>query len=81
MGARFNEFNCAAQCKKCNAFEQGRDAEFERFILKKYGENIRNLLKSCERNFVKYTEFEITQLAKVYQEKAIELAKKKGLYL
>lgn len=79
MATRFNEKNCAAQCKPCNAFEQGRDADFERYIIKKYGQQTRNLLRAGIRMNVKHTSFEIDLLTKEYKEKATELAKSKGL--
>ena len=40
MATRFDEYNCAAQCKKCNAFEQGRDTDFAQYISQQYGAGI-----------------------------------------
>src|ERR1035441_10313512 len=54
---RFNEYNCSGQCKGCNAFEQGRPIEHEKFIIKKYGERIRNILKAGERQTCKRSKF------------------------
>jgi uncharacterized Rmd1/YagE family protein len=79
QATRFNEKNCAAQCKKCNGFEQGRDSDFEKFIIDKYGEQTVDLLKSGERQSFKRSKFEKELLAKEYQQKAIELAKEKGI--
>ena len=81
LGARFNEKNCAAQCKGCNAFEQGRSSEHEKFIIEKYGQQTRDLLKSAERNYTKYSKLEIDLLAKEYQAKAKLLAFEKGLII
>lgn len=79
MGTRFDERNCAAQCKKCNYFEQGRSAEHEQYIVKRYGYPIRDLLKSAERNCKKYSVTELELLAEHYQKKANNLANQKEI--
>ena len=79
FGTRFNEKNSAAQCKNCNAFEQGRSAEHEKYIIEKYGQQTRDLLKSGERSFTKYSAIELKLLAKEYKLKAEQLLKEKGL--
>ena len=79
MGTRFDERNCASQCKQCNYFEQGRSAEHEAYIIKRYGYPIRDLLKSAERNCKKYSTFELDLLADHYEEKAKNLANIKGI--
>ena len=52
---RFDEKNCAAQCKGCNIFSQGKQFEFGLAIDQKYGQGTAEklLLKSkmaCKRN-------------------------------
>jgi hypothetical protein len=79
QAARFNEKNCHAQCKNCNAFEQGRDSDFEKFILNKYGEQTINLLKASKNSHFKRSKLELDLLAKEYELKAKELAKQKGI--
>lgn len=79
VGTRYNEKNCAAQCKGCNAFEQGRSIEHEQFIIKTYGIDTRNLLKSGERSYCKYSKLELHYLANEYKSKAMEMAKIKGI--
>jgi hypothetical protein len=76
---RYNEKNCAGQCKHCNCFEQGRDADFKIAIIEKYGQREYDLLESGKRQLFKRSKLELEFLAKEYQKKAIELAKIKGL--
>jgi len=79
IATRFNEKNCHAQCKNCNYFKQGNDANYERFIIETYGIDELNKLKSAEHSTCKIGSFEMKQLEKYYKEKAINLAKQKGL--
>lgn len=79
MATRFDEKNCAAQCKYCNRFEQGKDVDFERYLIKRWGEDAVLLLKSGKRNTKKMSTFELDLLAIEYKQKAVELAKEKGI--
>lgn len=79
MATRFSEVNCATQCKRCNAFEQGRDNEFAQFIAKKYGAVALVNLQMAAKTTRKISKFELGQIAKYYKERAIELAKAKGI--
>ena len=79
MATRFSEMNCAVQCKRCNAFEQGRDADFERFLIEKYGEERVAWLKMQGKSSCKRSKFELTEIAKHYKQRAIELGKDKSL--
>lgn len=79
MATRYKETNCHSQCKKCNYFEQGNDAKYEQFIIDKYGEDELNKLKAARHSTCKIGAFELKQLEKYYKEKAINLAKEKGL--
>lgn len=81
MATRFSEVNCAAQCKRCNAFEQGRDADFERHIINRWGPDKLNLLKASARKVYKRGMFDLDILATYYKQKATELAKEKGIEL
>lgn len=81
MAARFNEKNCAAQCKGCNAFEQGKSAEHEKYIIDTYGKDARDILKACERVHFKRSKLELSILASEYKNKALEMAKLKGIEL
>ena len=81
MATRFNEVNCAAQCKGCNCFEQGQSAKHRDYILQKYGQQKLDLLEASFRNHFHFTEFEIKELSKIYKVKAKEEAKKRGINL
>lgn len=79
MATRFNEKNCHAQCQQCNYFKQGNDANYERFIIETYGEQELLLLQAGRYQTRKLDSFQMKQLEKYYKEKAINLAKEKGL--
>lgn len=81
QNTRFNEMNCQSQCKKCNAFEQGRDADFERALIEKYGQDKVNMILWSARQTVKRTKFDLEYLAVYYKQKAVELARAKGIEL
>lgn len=78
---RYNEKNSAPQCKRCNGFEQGKDSEFEKYIINKYGIQVRDLLKSGERQTCHRSKLEKEMIAEEYKIKAIKLAKSKGLII
>lgn len=79
MSTRFSEINCNAQCKGCNCFEQGANEKYAEFIKHKYGQDKYDLL--FVTGIVKHSAFEITEIAKYYKQKAVELAKEKGIKL
>jgi Bacteriophage Lambda NinG protein len=79
QGARFNEKNCAGQCKYCNYVLQGNDVVFSKVIIERYGQQTHDLLKSAERGSKKRSQLELDLLAKEYHHKAIDLAEEKGL--
>jgi hypothetical protein len=79
MATRFSEVNCAIQCKKCNAFEQGRNEDFERYLIKKHGIDKVNMLKLPQTR--KMTLYDVNYLAVYYKQKSEQLAKEKGIAL
>ena len=79
MATRFSEYNCAIQCKRCNAFEQGRNEDFERYLIKRWGEDRVNLLKLPQTR--KTTKYDINYLAVYYKQKVNELERSKNLKL
>jgi len=81
QATRFSEMNCATQCKKCNAFEQGRDAEFERFLVGKYGQDKIDWLKMQGKSTLKRSGFDLTYLAVYFKQKATELSREKMIAL
>ena len=81
QATRFSEMNCATQCKKCNAFEQGRDADFERYLIGKYGEREVNLLKLRGQSTCKRNKLDLDYLAVYFKGQAVELSREKGIEL
>jgi len=81
MATRFDERNCACQCKRCNAFEQGRDIQFAEYIENKYGGSVLIQLKLAGRSTKKFNGLEIAAIAAYYKEKAMKLAVEKGIEL
>ena len=49
-GVYFDERNVNTQCKTCNGFNQGRNHEYELFMLDKYGQRVIDELKFLDRN-------------------------------
>ena len=81
LSTRFSETNCATQCKRCNAFEQGRDTDFANYIIDRWGESALVKLATQRHLTLKLGKFELEQIAKYYKEKSTELAKSKNIEL
>jgi hypothetical protein len=79
QATRFSEINTAAQCGKCNRFEQGRDVIFRQRLIERYGEAKIVLLEEAARKSVKRTKTELDAIADYYKLKAKKLSKEKGI--
>jgi hypothetical protein len=79
MALRFNEQNCNAQCKKCNAFEQGNDIGYAAGIDKKYGAGTADKLRAMKNNTLHLGRFELKIIADHYKTLFLELKEQKGL--
>lgn len=79
QATRFNEFNCALQCKRCNNFEQGADVKFRKHLVDRFGEDKILLVEASKRQSVKRSASDMKQLEKYWKEKAIEIATEKGI--
>lgn len=79
QNTRFDEMNCAVQCKRCNAFEQGRDADFERYLIERYGADKVAVLKACGAMSKHRSQWELDVIADIYKAKAKALAAEKGI--
>lgn len=79
QNTRFDEMNCHTACKKCNGFEEGRKAEYEQFLINKYGADKIMILKAAGIMSKKRSQFDLDQIAKYYKEQAEKLAKAKNL--
>jgi len=78
MATRFNEFNCHAQCRKCNWLEQGADAKYREFIIRKFGQGIHDQLLILRHTTKKWSRFELEFLIKDYTEKVKIMLKEKS---
>jgi len=81
LTTRYNERNCHAQCKHCNAFEQGKNEVYAREISKRYGEQTLNLLYVEKTKMKRMTRWDYEQIAEVYKTLAAQLSKEKKIPL
>ena len=81
QATRFSEINCQLQCKRCNAFEQGRDAIFRQYLVDRYGEDKVLLLEASRHTTCKRPGYVMDELERIYKEKAKTLAQQKGIKL
>ena len=66
MSTRFNEFNCHAQCRKCNWLEQGANEIYRERIIEKFGQEIHDQLLIQKYSVKKWSRFELEYLIKDY---------------
>lgn len=76
---KYNEFNNAAQCKKCNGFEGGRTDQFMINIDKKYGAGTWDKLQVAARQVCKRGQFEYDVMIEHYKKEVEKLKKEKGI--
>jgi len=76
---RYSEINCHLQCKKCNAFEQGRDVNFRKYLVEKYGENSVLILEKSKYGYSKKGKMEIRIIADYYKEQVNKILKNKNI--
>lgn len=85
LATRWDEHNCALQCKRCNNFEQGNDVKFEEALTKRYGAGMVELLKQkrdhSKRGMEKFYNFELSMKIAEYKRKNKELMEGKELFL
>lgn len=73
FSVRWNEFNCHPQCKICNQINNGEPIKYEKFINNTYGANAADIMRQQARKVRKFTQGEIDELIKYYQDKIKEL--------
>lgn len=74
-GVIFDERNCHKQCKKCNVFLGGNEANYRVNLVKRFSEEFVNELEEFAnetRNY-KYTKEELKQIKEKYKQKIKEL--------
>lgn len=74
-GTRWEEKNCAIQCKGCNLFNQGASPQFTLYLIEKYGEEVLTLLAAKKNSLTKLADFELKELIKIYKQKTDEIQK------
>jgi 5-methylcytosine-specific restriction endonuclease McrA len=72
-GTRWNEYNCALQCVKCNLFDQGRQYDFSLYIRRKHGEEVLEEILQRSKETVKFTKSDYEQMIKEYKDKVKEI--------
>jgi hypothetical protein len=65
---RWDETNCQVQCVKCNMFEQGMSYVFGLRLNKIYGEGTAENLLYKSKKITKFTNDDIEEMIKKYQE-------------
>ena len=82
LSTRWDERNCAIQCKSCNKFEQGAQDKHAEYIRKKYGQKVLDELEfkhSYEkRHKTKFYVFELQKIACKYKLKTEKLLKERS---
>jgi len=78
---RYNEMNCAAQCKYCNGRMKGEADKHAVYIDEKYGIDAAEDLRDTEMFLNHYTRYEYLEMIKHYKAKAKEEAKLRGIKL
>ena len=78
MSTRFNEFNCHAQCRRCNWLEQGANDMYKEVMIQKYGQEIHDQLIIQKYTTKKWSRFELEYLIKEYGQRVKELMIEKG---
>jgi hypothetical protein len=62
---RWNPKNVHLQCRYCNSYLGGNEAEYSKFIIEKYGLETFNLLLSCKGTY-KVTRYELNIIIYAY---------------
>ena len=76
MSLRFDEYNCNAQCRSCNRFDEGNIQGYRKGLLAKIGEKKTEMLEIKKHNVSNYGLFELEFLIKDYRRKVKELSGK-----
>ena len=74
----YNELNVHAQCRSCNRFQEGNQAEYRKNIVKKYGENAVLTLEAAKGK-KKYHTFELEALYTICMNDIKRIKQEKGI--
>lgn len=69
MAVRWDERNVHAQCSSCNRFDEGNAIGYARFMDKKYGTDVVDLLFALKQETMKWSDWELKQLELDYKKK------------
>lgn len=76
---RYDERNCAPQCKRCNYFRSGEPERFEEYILQTYGKEALEDVRTKSLMRSNRTSFDYDIIAQEYKDKFNQVKKEKGL--
>ena len=76
LSTRYEETNCAPQCKKCNVFNQGEQEKFRSHIIKHHGKAELLKLRIKQRNIVKDPRMLYGWVIDYYSQKLEEMNRK-----
>ena len=72
-GVRWLLHNGMPQCTWCNSHKSGAQSDFQRYLDRKYGQEITDDLRARKWKTVKFTDDEIREIAYLFNEWADEL--------
>ena len=73
QATRFDEKNCASQCRACNRFNQGRQFEMGKYLDKKYGLGTANRMEMKSKMFCKRNRYDYEVIAETFKNKLTSL--------
>lgn len=79
MSLRYNEMNCHACCTDCNRFDPNHADYYWHTMVSKYGQKEVEELMNQKHNLMKFTRYELQQLAKEFKEKFETLKRNKKI--
>lgn len=75
MATRFDERNCALQCRDCNRFNDGEQIKFAIALDRKHGPGTWDYLQFFAKTTVKLTRPEVEEMATYYRDKIKSMKK------
>lgn len=72
MMTRYDERNVNAQCRSCNRFDEGNNVGYVRFIQRKYGDDVVDLLISMKKNY-SWSDFELRLMIEDWNKRIKEM--------
>lgn len=76
MITRYSEVNCAAQCRKCNRFDEGNMSGFRNGLVSRYGEERVLILEMQKDKTKRYSDVEYKVLIEHYKNEINKLNRK-----